>query len=488
MHANHGDLSNSTKSPLSMNFNAFVAREYFQSDRDEFYDYLVTDPNVNLVVSHTSQVLKSSNNSSTLHEAEITGFDNDIELQRYLLQFELLNGPNELELPPYFSIELDMDLDVMILHPSPTKPSNEYFRRNGFTSNRYYYHSANQVSLGEQFETLIIHPFSSQGSEDFFVEVQGEFNYLNAHVLNVDLSVDEQLEYQTNFTVDLSSQTINGDIEVEYRRNGIPNQISTLVNTAPNEYGIELDLTGGLWEYRFRNGTETEEIFGICSNGGWRSIFVFQDNQTETVCYGQCVSCESCLDLTEYLSLCADELQQIDESTYALSGAVVLNDVLHFNGDVIVDLSESSILGTTSIYLTDILNIDVLKLYEGEFNFQGQTASLEDVLLDNLNYYFEAGQIPIYIDDLTLIDSGVQIDGEMQFPRYFDNLTFEITQITITETGGIDLAGGIEVYDVGLRNGLATLDEMTLNFNTIEHKYSGNAQISTPIMGLGLGV
>jgi hypothetical protein len=190
------------------------------------------------------------------------------------------------------------------------------------------------------------------------------------------------------------------------------------------------------------------------------------------------------------LTLTADQIQEVESGVYEASGNVTINQVLHFGGTVTADTEALKIEGNGQVYLTGIPDRGQVALYDGDFTFQLLDASssfLKGTALSAANNLFAMAGLPVELDGVEVLSNGVRVEGMLKLPEVMGFFKTDITTLQITESSGVDLTGEVEVGEVALADGVATLKELSLEFNTAEQNFIGEAELDTPPVSLDAG-
>jgi hypothetical protein len=185
------------------------------------------------------------------------------------------------------------------------------------------------------------------------------------------------------------------------------------------------------------------------------------------------------------LTVCGDDISELSDNRFSLSGNVKINNILHLSGEVIVDANQLSISGNGLISLENIPTLGVVQLYSGSFNFNVQDALMNGIL-DQANNLFSMGHLPVELSNIELLPDGVRIEGKLIFPEIMGNFGAEITTLQITQSNGVQLVGGVHINSIGF-SGLK-LEDITFNFNTIEDDFEGGGTLVTKPLSITAGV
>lgn len=184
--------------------------------------------------------------------------------------------------------------------------------------------------------------------------------------------------------------------------------------------------------------------------------------------------------LNSHLTITADQIISVG-NIFTASGNVAINDILKYNGEVVVDLNELSISGNCKIYVENIPVLGTVDLYEGVFEYEYSESMLLGLAVTEENNLFELADLPVHIDNLLLLSDGIQIEGNLELPQAFGHVQAGLSALQITLSEGLKLAGSITISDIKIRK-TVDLDTLALFFDTINNTFGGKADISTPIL------
>ena len=103
---------------------------------------------------------------------------------------------------------------------------------------------------------------------------------------------------------------------------------------------------------------------------------------------------------------------------------------------------------------------------------------LEGTVIDGTNTLLEMADLPVELKNIELLDDGVRLDGTLELPEVFNNLEVNISTVQITQANGLDLAGEIQLENVGIYS-IANLETLALTFDTIEDVFVGEGKLVT---------
>lgn len=179
----------------------------------------------------------------------------------------------------------------------------------------------------------------------------------------------------------------------------------------------------------------------------------------------------------------ANDISTEDEILYSLSGDVNINNLLYFSGDVQANVNTLSVTGNGQLVIPNVPVIGDYPIYTGGFNFGVEDVELNFFGLDEGGHAVELGKLKVAFEKLSLLENGVELEGEITLSSQLDHATASINKLQIT-TDGIKLLSTISVRDVAIYHKIK-LDTLGLTFNTIDNIYSGSALVKTPLFGIG---
>ena len=182
------------------------------------------------------------------------------------------------------------------------------------------------------------------------------------------------------------------------------------------------------------------------------------------------------------LEICATNKSNLDNNTYKLNENVSVNHVLFFDGDLIVDPGNLTIEGDCGIYLDNIQDWGRVDLYKGYFKFSVETKTLVQKDIDEINNMFDMANLPVYIENLELLDDGIKMEGEIEFPYVMNQFRAKVNTLEITESEGINLDGEINLQNIKIHNTVG-LEELILKFDTKENNFYGSCNLLLPAFG-----
>lgn len=195
------------------------------------------------------------------------------------------------------------------------------------------------------------------------------------------------------------------------------------------------------------------------------------------------------LEITNYLTIYADDIQELEPGLWEATGEVNINDILHYGGNVVVDMNGSTptVGGDCEIFLEEIPDYGTITLYDGIFNFQAADSTLNDPdinsLVGTLNYL--AG-LPVNFNngEITVLSTkqGVELSGELEFPDMLGNLSINIDALQISKNYGVEVeisVGDIEVYNT------FDIGSLFLKFDTGDDYFFGEGLVQTSKFGVG---
>ncbi len=228
---------------------------------------------------------------------------------------------------------------------------------------------------------------------------------------------------------------------------------------------LDLNNVGShTWHVRAKNGTNI---------GAWSVSRSYTNFLTDKV--------------SEYLvigkyKIYGDKIIQLTNSQYEIEGNVSINGILKINGKLSINKDELSVKGNGRIFLDRIPVVGFVDIYNGNFALN-LADGIDFRQFDPDNMGIKLCKLPLTIDKLAFIEEGVQIYGKLKLPELFNTVDAEITTLEITRKYGLRLVGTIEVKDIKIHS--LQLDELGLDFNSIEDYFSASAHLTTPFFGIG---
>lgn len=188
------------------------------------------------------------------------------------------------------------------------------------------------------------------------------------------------------------------------------------------------------------------------------------------------------------ITFTANNIVELSTNKYELSGNVIGGDFIHFDGNVIVDINNLKVSGNGLIHLENIPQLGTVELYNGTFEYQVNSNILVSSIIDQSNELFELINLPVNINNITLLSDGINISGEINFPEVFNHVSTTINQIQITQSNGIQAVGNIHVDEIDVDNGSFKINNLDLSFDTINNKFSGDGSIQTNLINASANV
>ena len=190
------------------------------------------------------------------------------------------------------------------------------------------------------------------------------------------------------------------------------------------------------------------------------------------------------------ITFTADAISETTNNIFTLSGNVKANNILKFTGTLTVNKNNFSISGNGRVYLSNIPNVtnSEVDLYNGNFAYSvdGALSELQENGISEANELFEMAHLPIHIDKIRLLNDGINISGEIEFPELFGYIRANVTQIQVTQSNGVDVVGSIAVSQIQATG--FKLNNMNFDFDTINDKFTGSGEIETAMFTAGATV
>ena len=173
---------------------------------------------------------------------------------------------------------------------------------------------------------------------------------------------------------------------------------------------------------------------------------------------------------------------------YDATGNVNINNIIWFTGSLQInnDPVSPSISGNGEIFINVNLSgiTKKITLYNGQFSTGLDPAGLlKDFALSGANEYFKLAGIDCKLKNITLIDNGIQIDGELEFSMF--KATIRINTIQITSSSLPKIVGQITLPpNIQLLGGL-NLQKLSISFDQIRNSFAIDAYVKTPAIEIG---
>ena len=230
-------------------------------------------------------------------------------------------------------------------------------------------------------------------------------------------------------------------------------------------------------------GTKTISIKTVDENGAESSIstktinVVLEDTSPSNITVGQ-------------ITFTASTITEVSSNKYTLSGNVKANNLLEFTGVVTVDVDvdDLKVEGNGKVFLNNIHGVGEVQLYNGafEYNVPNNTSELIGVGINEANELFKMAELPVHINKINILNDGINIEGQLEFPEFFDGFRGDITQLQITKTNGIQLVGDVAIDEIDLPN--FDFKNLVFSFDTINDKFAGSGEIETTLFTAGANV
>ncbi len=157
-------------------------------------------------------------------------------------------------------------------------------------------------------------------------------------------------------------------------------------------------------------------------------------------------------------------------------------EVLKFTGIVTVNTSTNNIASTGLIFMYNILSQNQ-NLFNSALTFSVSGTKMTATF----NSTYNIALLQLTVNHINVLCDGVRLEGKVNFPNA---LTFQngamvdpyLSQIQITQSGGLQISGGISLNNLRVNNTLM-LNYLNVNFNNITNVFSGGAGITTPLFG-----
>jgi hypothetical protein len=185
----------------------------------------------------------------------------------------------------------------------------------------------------------------------------------------------------------------------------------------------------------------------------------------------------------DLLTIYANSIVNMGNNIYQATGNVSINNLLFFDGDVGIDLNTTDISGNCQVYLDNIYGFGKVVLHEGAFKLNVQDEFLTAATFQ-LNKYFKLADLPVNIENIELLNDGVEINGKLKFPAIMGHLETEIDTVQLTISSGLDVTGKTTLKNVSLLSNSFKIKELSLEYNTIQNNFFGYGYLKTPYFDL----
>jgi|GEM_PF-1175816 len=212
---------------------------------------------------------------------------------------------------------------------------------------------------------------------------------------------------------------------------------------------------------------------------------------------------ENSLRINNHLSAYADLIEENPMNVFTLSGSVRINDILEFDGNIIIDkrpsLAHPEVKGNCGFFAAEIKDIGDYWIKDNNiaFKYYAEEGSLLPLttgyLLDGT---FLIGGFNITIGELTIASDGDFIEvksiAKMPFPidkvvdnlleEYANNLPFFVKKMAgsriLSKSNGKQTS--VDIDGISANIGIVSLEDVHLYFNTNEQLYGGGFTLNIP--------
>ena len=191
----------------------------------------------------------------------------------------------------------------------------------------------------------------------------------------------------------------------------------------------------------------------------------------------------SSLQLTDLLTLYADTIYETSPDVYLASGNVSLNNILYFTADVTADMALHHLTGSCKIYVPDVPFAGTVWLYDGGFD-----VSFSDNILsgfDLLNSILEMSGFDVNIEQMAVLDDGVQIWGTLCLPEILGSQV-EVDNVLVSQSQGLGFAGTLYLPEIDMEG--YKFEDGYITYDQINDIFGGGGKVKTAILGIGAGL
>lgn len=177
-----------------------------------------------------------------------------------------------------------------------------------------------------------------------------------------------------------------------------------------------------------------------------------------------------------------------DDGKKVVKGNITINDFLHIGDSLIVDINTLTVIEVGQIYIEYLGQQLILYEGESEFGILGPEGKLTNFINKNVLRQLHLAGIKVTLKDLELLSDGVRIAGrlDMKLPQMSKPIVISITNLSVSQSSGIQVAGQVNVPTIDLL-GAIQLTDTQLNFDTEEDYFSGFTRAKTPLVAIGGG-
>ncbi len=148
------------------------------------------------------------------------------------------------------------------------------------------------------------------------------------------------------------------------------------------------------------------------------------------------------------LVITGDQILRISDDRWQISGNAMVNGFLHVNGEVSANTATLKVSGNGRIWIEDVPVLGEVTLYEGPWEFDGQTAAT--TAINNFLSGLELAGMQVKCTYLGIIGTTVKVQGYIQLPDYAGGGRIDVTEdhyIQVSSERGLE-------YDLELQQSL----------------------------------
>jgi hypothetical protein len=367
-----------------------------------------------------------------------------------------------------------------------------YATGTNYTQNNPY--TSNYKSDGSQFTIPIT--FTQLGDQTitaFTEDINGAFSSSRTYNVVVQTQTSSNNSPNSASFISLPQEAnINESINITVKKGSDPDNDATRIilyaddsnysSSNPFDSGLSTSTSNITKQLTFNSeGTKTVYIKTIDENNAESSIstktinLIEATNPINDVVIGN-------------IKFTASNIIETSNNIFKLTGNVKANNLIEFTGEVILDKTDLSITGNGKVFLSNIPEIGEVDLYNGSFEYDipNNSSELIAIGINEANEQFKMANLPIHINKIIILEDGINIEGKLEFPEFFNNFRGDITELQITKNHGVELIGAIAIDEIKLPN--FDFKNLNFSFDTINDKFSGSGEIKTKLFGAGANV
>ena len=144
------------------------------------------------------------------------------------------------------------------------------------------------------------------------------------------------------------------------------------------------------------------------------------------------------------LRITGDTINKISSSEQQIIGNVKINDIIRLTGTVTANTATLRVRGNGEVWIDGVPAIGNVKVYEGSWEFDGQTAATTTInrVLSGLKVV----GLNVHVDAIAIVSSGVRLRGTLAMPQVLNGAQLAITgsnYIELNKTDGLKFSGAL---------------------------------------------